>query len=261
MRGKKMKAVVQMCLDTTENWRHENPLLYNGVWAMEVQPDGTRRLKVGDGKKRWQQLDYLDVKWFPEIQERFSTLNIKIDGMSGLLPLGAVDFEKSLNLNNAEDVQALNTEAIIRTPGAASITDVIPGSMLLNSFDGTEFVWNSQIQQWIKWGNRGILNEFQKRIVGEYRYLSYEPDPFWLAQHRLMPLRYQILPIALYQELFNIKWVGSGKNATADWWYKCYEDGERSLVGDHFRVEDARGLFHRAAGQNAIKRAANDTPS
>jgi hypothetical protein len=26
------------------------------------------------------------------------------------------------------------------------------------------------------------------------------------------------------------------------------------------RVEDARGLFHRAAGQNAIKRAANNTP-
>jgi hypothetical protein len=34
--------------------------LYDGVWAIEERPDGTRRLKIGDGARHWQELGYVD---------------------------------------------------------------------------------------------------------------------------------------------------------------------------------------------------------
>jgi hypothetical protein len=307
MRGKKMKAIIQIASDTTDNWKNANPLLYKGVWAMEDRPDGTRRLKIGDGKKRWQQLDYLDDKWLPGIQERFMLLDNKIAGMSGLFPLGIVDFGKTLNLQDPDDIHSLNTEAIMKTTNASTMSDVVSGAIIINSFDAVEYVWNGQTNLWVNWGSRGSLYEsseepaahklvrydsknqlntqtpadndnsnaaantawtreffsesiFANRVIGEYHYLAWQPDAFWLAEKRYLPLEYQILPIDLYQDLFDVKWVGNEKNASADWWYKCDEAGNRNINGLFMRVEDARGLFHRAAGQNAIKRAANNTP-
>jgi hypothetical protein len=79
-------------------------------------------------------------------------------------------------------------------------------------------------------------------------------------QDRLLVLQYQIIEIALYQELCDLMWVGPEGNDTADWWYKCDQDGARNENGLYMRVMDARGLFIRGAGANAVKTGANDTP-
>jgi len=101
---------------------------------------------------------------------------------------------------------------------------------------------------------------FQNRIIGAYVNMSFQPSQQQLEDWRLVPLKYQILLISDYQELCDFKWVGSGANATADWWYKCDANGARNPNGIYMRVEDGRGMFYRGAGANAIKKGANNTP-
>jgi hypothetical protein len=47
--------------DTTANWNNFNPILANGEMGIEFLTSGTKKLKIGDGTKRWNQLEYLDV--------------------------------------------------------------------------------------------------------------------------------------------------------------------------------------------------------
>jgi len=107
---------------------------------------------------------------------------------------------------------------------------------------------------------KAMLQGFAPRSVGEYHYLSYEPSVAELVRLRYLPLDYRIIKIALYQELCNLKWVGTGNNATANFWYKCDENGTRNVNGLYMRVEDGRGMFWRGAGANAIYKGANNTP-
>jgi hypothetical protein len=107
---------------------------------------------------------------------------------------------------------------------------------------------------------RALRKKYSPRIVGEYRFLSYQPSVDELVEKRILPLQYQIIDISLYQELCDLKWVGPEGNDTADWWYKCDQDGARNENGLYMRVEDMRGLFIRGAGANAVKTGANDTP-
>jgi hypothetical protein len=99
-----------------------------------------------------------------------------------------------------------------------------------------------------------------KRIVGEYHSLSFEPSVEQLINWRYLPLDYQIIKIALYQELYDLMYCGDAKNATAYFWYKCDENGTRNLNGQFMRVADSRGLFTRNAGQNAVFKAENNAP-
>jgi hypothetical protein len=101
---------------------------------------------------------------------------------------------------------------------------------------------------------------FADRVIGKYEYFACQPSPLELAKWRMLPLQYQIIEIALYQDLCDRKWVGSDANATADWWYRCDANGARNAGGLHMRVEDARGLFFRGAGANAVKKGANNAP-
>jgi len=110
--------------------------------------------------------------------------------------------------------------------------------------------------RWREWKSGGKANH----IVGEYRTLSFEPTPLEMAQWRLMPLQWQIVAVADYHDLFVRKWVGPELNDTALWWYRCDDDGTRNVDGEYIRVEDARGLFFRNAGANAILSAANNAP-
>jgi len=106
-----------------------------------------------------------------------------------------------------------------------------------------------------------IINErHENRIIGDYRFFSYQPSPLQLAKWRCLPLQYQIIEKALYPDLCATKWVGAGLNATADYWYKCDENGTRNPNGLYMRVEDGRGMFYRGAGANAIKKGANNAP-
>jgi len=98
------------------------------------------------------------------------------------------------------------------------------------------------------------------RVVGEGHISFREISPFELAQKRWLPLKYQIIKIADYQELCDLMWVGSSDNATAPFWYKCTSSGTRNASGLYMRVADHRGLFWRVAGQNAVFTAADNTP-
>jgi len=101
---------------------------------------------------------------------------------------------------------------------------------------------------------------FENRIIGKNVPMAFQPSPLYLAKWRLLPRQYQIIEIALYQELCDFKWVGAENNNTADWWYKCDDDGTRNVDGLYMRVDDGRGMFERGAGANAIKRGANNAP-
>jgi hypothetical protein len=105
-----------------------------------------------------------------------------------------------------------------------------------------------------------LFNEKAYHVVGEYHKLSFDPNPLQLAKWRYLPLQYQIIEISLYQELCELKWVGSSLNATANFWYKCDVNGTRNVNGLWMRVEDARGMFYRGAGANSVFKAANNTP-
>jgi len=107
---------------------------------------------------------------------------------------------------------------------------------------------------------KAMLQGFTPRSVGEYHDLSYEPSIAELVRLRYLPCDYRIIKIALYQELCDLKWVGAANNASADWWYKCDENGTRNVNGLFMRVEDCRGLFRRGAGANVVKKGANNTP-
>ena len=90
------------------------------------------------------------------------------------------------------------------------------------------------------------------RIVGWVIPLLFQPSPYQLAQWRLLPLKGQIIEIALYQELVDRIWVGAQLNATALWLYKCNSDGTRNTDGLFFQMIDGRGLFIRGAGANSM---------
>ena len=57
-----MKAIMQGFVGTTAEWEAKNPTLYKGVWAVEELENGSRRVKIGDGKTRWTKLKALGVE-------------------------------------------------------------------------------------------------------------------------------------------------------------------------------------------------------
>ena len=91
---------------------------------------------------------------------------------------------------------------------------------------------------------RALEKGLQPRIIGEYHDLAYEPSAAELIRLRLLPLKYQIIRIELYQALCGIKWVGSAANNTADWWYKCDENGTRNGG----RIGPRPRLYYKGAG-------------
>jgi hypothetical protein len=98
------------------------------------------------------------------------------------------------------------------------------------------------------------------RRVGEIVMLAYEPTVSQLINMRLVPLKGQLLQIALYQDLFDLMYVGDANNFTAPWWYRCHIDGTRSIEGVYFVPVDMSGLFTRAAGQNSYYRTDMNDP-
>ena len=98
------------------------------------------------------------------------------------------------------------------------------------------------------------------RVVGIGIIAFREISPYEQLKKRWLPLKYEIIEIAAYQELCDLQWVGPDANATAPFWYRCDADGTRNVNGQYMRVADNRGLFWRVAGQNAVFMAANDTP-
>jgi hypothetical protein len=102
--------------------------------------------------------------------------------------------------------------------------------------------------------------KLQNRIVGEKREFFVDVDEWTLAKNRLLKLNYQLIEIEKYPELCAIKYVCDAKNNDAYWWYKCDHLGNRTVTGQYMRVKDARGIFFRGAGTNAVLKGANNTP-
>jgi hypothetical protein len=47
--------------DTTENWNNINPVLGSGEVGIEFVSNGTKRIKIGDGNKNWNTLNYFSA--------------------------------------------------------------------------------------------------------------------------------------------------------------------------------------------------------
>jgi len=91
-----------------------------------------------------------------------------------------------------------------------------------------------------------------------------KPDSYQLAKMRILELVGQILPIAQYQEVVDILWVGAEANnlSTTYFCYKCNQDGSvRDVNGLYFKFPDWRGMFPRVAGPNGTLRTDMNNPN
>jgi hypothetical protein len=64
-----MHTFYQNFIGTADEWASENPRLYNGVLGIETNGSGPYYLKIGDGIRYWQELDYLtgeNIKGLPQ---------------------------------------------------------------------------------------------------------------------------------------------------------------------------------------------------
>jgi len=105
-----------------------------------------------------------------------------------------------------------------------------------------------------------LLQGFAPRTIGSLHFFERELSVPELVRLRLLPLKGQLIEISDYQELFDLKYCGDANNGTADWWYKCDQQGNRMTTGLWTRPTDWRGLFPRVAGANSKYKAADNTP-
>lgn len=58
--NKELKSRVRQKKDTEANWNKNNPLILDGETIVVVMPNGKKRTKIGDGNKRYNQLEFQD---------------------------------------------------------------------------------------------------------------------------------------------------------------------------------------------------------
>jgi hypothetical protein len=217
-------------MEKTAEWERVNPVLFKGMLGVEIRSDGRRRIKIGDGKNVW----------------------------TALAPVGIEDVEGASEKINAAVRDEISgsevmTDVIKRVKEEFSESDAVADIIKDKVFNSVEM---ADIINGVK---EEILKAGAKDKIIEYHLLPYRPSPSWLAKNRLLPLEYQIIKIEHYQELCDIMWCGIELNDTADWWYKCNEDGARNVDGHYMRVMASQAMFFRGAGQNPIKNGANNT--
>jgi len=105
-----------------------------------------------------------------------------------------------------------------------------------------------------------LLHGFSPRMIGNLYYFQRELSPAELVRWRLLPLKGQLIWIADYQEIFDLMYCGDDNNDTSDWWFRCDEQGNRTIEGEWTCPTDWSGLFPRVAGMNSKYTAANNTP-
>lgn len=66
--------------DTTANWNIANPILLDGEIGVEIKPDNTVAIKIGDGKTAWKLLKYV-TKTISEINAEKESLQNQIDNI------------------------------------------------------------------------------------------------------------------------------------------------------------------------------------
>jgi hypothetical protein len=135
-------------------------------------------------------------------------------------------------------------------------------------------IYQLEEEDWLRSGPGEIDNVQANQLANRTRYLYDEqaygyargflaqPSALQLATWRFLPLAGQVIPIASYQRLCDMMYVGDALNDTADWWYKTSDaaGNNRNVTGAYMRVLDHRGVFDRPAGQNSKYTMANGAP-
>ncbi|MDR2019492.1 MAG: hypothetical protein LBQ14_01855 [Treponema sp.] len=70
-----MKAITQQYIGSTEEWENQNPVLFEAVWGIEELADGRRLLKIGNGKDRWNDLEYVDKRYIKGLAEEIAHID------------------------------------------------------------------------------------------------------------------------------------------------------------------------------------------
>jgi len=244
-----MKTVVQNLMGKTEEWERVNPVLLKGMLGIEECSGGKTRIKIGDGKKNWKSLpliNFEDLGLAEEAKARDEADQHLQKQINNLMPEGLEYLsEKLVDLE-----EKINAESGLREEADQSI-----GNDLVSLQEEL-----TRVKHTLNEVNEQLNNNVEKRVVGTYHISGVNYTDEELAANRWLKLEYTIIEIAKYQELCDRKWCGAEANDTALFWYKCNENGTRNIDGLYMRTEDIRGLFMRAAGMNAILKAANYTP-
>jgi hypothetical protein len=239
--------------DTAENWRTINPVLGKNETVVEWNDDSTvRKIKIGDGISRYNDLPYA-------VDEHA----IKLDLEAEAATRGAVDTAIIGNLATEAETREgadttlqgnIDTEASTRAGADTTLQgniDTVTGNLATEAETRESADTTLQNQ----------LDDLRSEMpIGYIVSFEFQPSLDELAAWRCLPLQGGVYEIARYQRLCDKMYVGNAANATADWWYKCDSEGNRTPTGAYMRVLDHRGLFSRAAGQNSKYKMANDAP-
>lgn len=79
-----IRTRIKQRIDSAENWEKVDPVLMKGELAV-AELSGFPKLKVGDGTKRFSQLDYIDADLCNEVQEvkdALKDIRSKLDDMN-----------------------------------------------------------------------------------------------------------------------------------------------------------------------------------
>jgi hypothetical protein len=310
-----MKAALQMYVGTSAEWQAANPRPYDAAWCFEDRPDGKRLMKVGNGRDRWNDLQYVDESYIKGLPEHFAqsaqaltqeaqarqaadtaeaqarqaadtVITQRVEAIEGKgVYLAPNDFGTASPSQEALTTYAMAQLGItdpLRISSATRVKNIFNGHLwMLNNTPDTNpptFEWIDDGFETVGMATNGELGVVMgspepgkasvnaagelvpRGPIGELHYSDIEPTPLELSLWRWLPTAGQLVLIDNYAELCARKWVGADANATADWWYKCDENGNRDVNGAYMRVIDRRGIFVRPAGQNSKYKMANNAP-
>jgi len=120
-----MKVITQHFYGTTDEWQQAgDPVLYKGVWGFEKKKDGEVIeviAKIGDGEKRWNELEGFDIKGLDkEIKMLYASIaaaeaeaqelkKIKYEKPSGGIPKKDLDSSVKNSLDKADSALQKST--------------------------------------------------------------------------------------------------------------------------------------------------------
>ena len=147
MATKTLQTRIQLKYDSYENWLSNNPVLLSGEAAIEVvnsKPDGvhvqtTTLIKIGDGTKKYSELDFLYAKSADVIQACKSEAGLTTF-VQNLIDNGAFakasDLEAAVGRITAAEGKISSLEALVGTKSVAQqIKDYVDGLKLDEAYD------------------------------------------------------------------------------------------------------------------------------
>lgn len=78
----------------TKEWLKTNPILQPREIGIEFLEDGEKRIKIGDGKTHWKDLDYLDIS-----NEKYNKILKKINSKVSLCKFNRIEKSRDQEIN------------------------------------------------------------------------------------------------------------------------------------------------------------------